>query len=101
MSRFYRKALTPFKEIREASGLSVDQISELTGVSRGWIYQFENQKPNFYARVYLAVFYTIMASKLGMDETLFREVQIYGQEATANYKAAQKNDFGRATEPYA
>ena len=82
-----RPGISSFKKIREAVGLTQKEIAELTGVSQAWVNHFENDSPSYLARTYLAVFYTLMAKEVHMENDLFLEVQTYAQEKNINYPA--------------
>ena len=82
-----RPGITSFRKIREASGLTQKDISVLTGVSQTWIHHFENDSPSYLARTYLAVFYTLIAKELHMEDELFLEVRKYATEKDFNHSA--------------
>lgn len=82
-----RPGIASFKKIREAAGLTQKEIADLTGVSQTWVNHFENDSPSYLARTYLAVFYTLMAKEVHMENDLFLEVQTYAQEKNINYTA--------------
>lgn len=85
--KFKRPGITSFRKIREESGLTQKDISDLTGVSQTWVHHFENDSPSYLARTYLAVFYTLMAKEVHMENELFLEVQNYAKEKDLNYPA--------------
>ena len=84
-----RKNIKTLSAIRKAMGFTQKEIGELCGVSQGIVNQFENKNPACYAKVYLALFYGMMAKEVRMDNALYEELmrnakETYNEGSKAN-----------------
>ena len=71
-----REKMDCLKEIREASGLNGQDLSDLIGVSRSLVYQFESKtkNPRGMASQKLAMLYVFLAYACGKENELWKEL---------------------------
>ena len=76
-----REKMDCLKRIREISGLTGKDISNLLGVSTGLVYRFENKhsNPRGMASQKLAMMYVFLAFACGKENDLWRELTADGR----------------------
>lgn len=76
-----REKMDCLKGIREISGLTGKDISNLLGVSQGLVYQFENKysNPRGMASQKLAMMYVFLAFACGKENDLWKELTADGR----------------------
>lgn len=77
----HREKMGCLKGIREISGLTGKDISNLLGVSQGMVYQFENKtsNPRGMASQKLAMMYVFLAYACGKENELWKELTADGR----------------------
>lgn len=80
-----RDKMDCLKEIREASGLNGKDLSDLIGVSRSLVYQFESKtsNPRGMASQKLAMLYVFLAFACGKENNLWKELTADGRTNTS------------------
>lgn len=80
----HREKMNCLKGIREVSGLTGKDISNLIGVSQGLVYQFENKysNPRGMASQKLAMMYVFLAYACGKENELWKELVADGRTNT-------------------
>lgn len=76
-----REKMDCLKGIRESSGLTGKELSELIGVSQGLVYQFESKtnNPRGMASQKLAMLYVFLAYSCGKENELWKELTADGK----------------------
>lgn len=72
----HREKMGCLRGIRESSGLTAKEVSELLGVSSSLVYQFENKirNPRGMASQKLAMMYVFIAYACGKENELWKEL---------------------------